>query len=347
MRAELPEPLRELTAFQYGLLSRRQALEGGLTRSIISSELQRGRWQRLHTGVYAVFTGPPGRPAVLWAAVLRAGRGAMLSYHTAAELTGLADRQSSALHVTLPAERRITRMPGIAVHVCDRAAEARHPSATPPRTTVEETVLDLVNVARTSDDVYGWVTRAIGRRLTTPAKLGDAMARRSRLRWRQDLEQALAADQGGVHSSLEHRYLRDVERPHALPPGVRQAQARRGGRTEYRDVLYEAYAVVVELDGQVAHPADMRWSDIYGDNAAAAAGLTTLRYGWPDVTRHPCLVAAQIAEILQRRGYSGYRACGPGCPVGAVRPAAPDDQAIPRLARTTSPSPHQPSRRPA
>jgi hypothetical protein len=362
MRAELPEPLRELAAFQHGLLTSRQALAGGLSRDVVRSELEQGRWQRLYTGVYAAFTGPPGRPAVLWAAVLRAGPGAMLSYHTAAEVTGLADRESSRLHVTLPAERRITSMPGVTVHLSDRAAQARHPSATPPRTTVEETVLDLVGVARTADDAYGWATRAIGRRLTTQARLRDAMVQRTRLRWRRDLEQALAPDHGGVHSSLEYRYLRDVERPHGLPPGVRQARARRGARPEYRDVLYEAYAVVVELDGHIAHPADTRWSDIYRDNAAAPAGLTTLRYGWPDVTRHPCVVAAQVAELLQRRGYTGHRACGAGCLVAAVRPpaarppaasppaaqlAAPSDQAVRRLARSASPGPRPPGRRSA
>jgi hypothetical protein len=60
-----------------------------------------------------------------------------------------------------------------------------------------------------------------------------------------------------VHSALEHRYLRDVERPHRLPRGVRQAPARNadGGRTEYRDVLYEAYLVAVELDGRRPTPA--------------------------------------------------------------------------------------------
>jgi hypothetical protein len=332
MRAELPEPLRELVTFQFGLLTNRQALEGGLSRVVIRSQLEGGHWQRLHDGVYAVFTGPPARRAVLWAVVLRAGPRAILSYHTAAELIGLTDRQVSPVHVTLPADRRVTGIPGVVLHVSDRADRARHPSATPPRTNVEETVLDLAGTARTVDDACGWVTRAIGRRLTTTARLSDAMAERTRLRWRRDLEQVLAPDHQGVHSSLEHRYLRDVERPHALPPGLRQARAARGTRTEYRDVLYEMYAVVVELDGQAAHPADLRWSDIHRDNAAAAAGLTTLRYGWPDVTQHPCLVAAQLAEVLQRRGYAGCRPCGRGCAVAAVRPPASGLEAVRRPA---------------
>jgi very-short-patch-repair endonuclease len=72
----------------------------------------------------------------------------------------------------------------------------------------------------------------------------------------------------------------------------------------------------VELDGRAAHPGDTRWADIRRDNAAAADGIMTLRYGWLDVTQQPCLVAAQLARLLQQRGYTEARPCAPGCPVG-------------------------------
>ena len=41
----------------------------------------------------------------------------------------------------------------------------------PPRTRVEETVLDLTQTAKTFDDVCGWVTRAIARELTDETRL--------------------------------------------------------------------------------------------------------------------------------------------------------------------------------
>ena len=321
MVSELPPHLRELASFQQDVLTSGQAINGGLTRNIIQSRLRQGRWQRLHAGVYAVFSGQPGRPVLLWAAVLRAGHGAMLSYHTAAELAGLTDRPSTLIHVTIPSDRCIARIPGVVLHRSDRADQARHPALTPPRTRVEETVLDLATSAATVDDAYGWITRALGRRLTTQARLRQAMAQRSRLRWRRDLAQALTADWDGVHSGLEYRYLRDVERPHALPRSKRQARVRRGTRSEYRDALYDEYCVVVELDGRAAHPGDMRWPDIHRDNAAAADGVMTLRYSWLDVSQHPCLVAAQIAQVLQRRGYTGYRTCSPDCAISVpIRP---------------------------
>jgi hypothetical protein len=318
MTIELPRELHELAWTQDGVLTTSQAVGGGLTWAMIRSRLEQRRWQRLETGVYAVFSGPPGRRTVLWGAVLRSGPGAVLSHQTAAELGGLTDRPSSLIHITVPGDRYVERIPGIVIHRSSRVGQAVHPVLTPPRTRLEETVLDLAGAAATLDDACGWITRAVGRRLTTPAQLQEAMTLRARLRWRRQMAQALTAEWRGVHSSLEYRYLRDVERPHLLPRGVRQARARQGSSTIYRDVLYDQYALAVELDGRVAHPGDQRWPDIQRDNAAAAGGILTLRYGWYDVTERPCQVAAQVATALQLRGYTLARGCSPVCPATAV-----------------------------
>jgi hypothetical protein len=318
MAMGLSDELRELARAQSGALTRGQALGGGLTRTTIRFQLERGRWQRLQTGVYALYSGPPTRLTILWGAVLRAGSGAVLSHYTAAELSGLTDRPSAQVHIAVPGDRCIERIPGIVVRRSGRVIQAAHPVLTPPRTRLEETVLDLAGVAATLDDACGWITRALGRRLTTQGQLQEAMALRARLRWRRQLTQALTAEWGGVHSSLEYRYLRDVERPHLLPRGVRQARAQQGRATIYRDVLYEQYALAVELDGRLAHPGDQRWPDIHRDNAAAAGGILTLRYGWFDVTERSCQVAAQVALALRLRGYAVAQGCSPACPVTAV-----------------------------
>ncbi len=275
----------------------------------------------MHPGVYATFSGEPSRLATLWAAILYAGPGAMLSHQTAAELWKLADGQSSAIHVTVPGNRRVRRRTGIALHLSARAGSAVHPARNPPRTRLEETVVDLWEIARDLDGAVGWVTTALGRRLTTQDKLREAMEARSRIRRRKQLAELLGPDGTGIHSVLEYRYVHDVERPHGLVGAHRQAQARRNGRNEYRDQLYAEYGIAIELDGRAAHPGDTRWKDIRRDNAAAAAGITTLRYGWLDVTASPCQVAAEIAEVLRARGYTAARPCSADCPVG--RPTAP------------------------
>jgi hypothetical protein len=314
--ADLPPKLSDLALLQRGIVSRAQVLAEGLADEVITARLSRGSWQRLFPGVYAVFSGEVSREAALWAAVLYAGRGAALSHHTAAELWGLVDEPSSLIHLVVPGDRRVTKRRGMVLHLSSRASEAIHPYALPPRTKLEETVIDLCGGARDLDGAVGWLTRAIGRRLTTRDRLRAALDARSRLRWRAQLAELLSADWAGIHSVLEYRYVRDVERPHRFPAATRQAQARRNGRNVYRDTLYEACKTVVELDGQVAHPGDSRWDDIHRDNAAATAGISTLRYGWLAVTTTPCEVAAEIAAALARRGYTLARPCSPACPVG-------------------------------
>jgi predicted transcriptional regulator of viral defense system len=324
----LPADLRELAELQHGVLTSAQLTSTDLTRDVLSSRVRLGTWQRLYRGVYATFSGEPGRGAALWAAVLWAGPGGLLSYQTAAEVAGLSDKPSSLIHVTVPSNRRVVREPGIAVHYSARAWQAVHPARLPRQTRIEETVLDLAGAAGSLDDAVGWVTTALGRRLTTQARLLEAAQDRAKVRWRRQLTELLSPAAAGIHSLLEYRYHHDVELPHGLPEGKRQARSRRDGHNEYRDTLYEAYSTAVELDGRLAHPADERWSDIRRDNAAAGTGIVTVRFGWLDVTERPCQVAAEVVRVLMARGFAGGRPCSPQCPVGAVTatqrsPAAP------------------------
>ena len=77
---------------------------------------------------------------------------------------------------------------------------------------------------------------------------------------------------------------------------------------------YQKWGVVVELDGQGAHPADRAFRDRARDNAAVSEGLAPLRYGWREVAGDPCGVAREVAHVLEARGWSGpVRPCGPGC----------------------------------
>jgi very-short-patch-repair endonuclease len=319
---QFPSACQELVKLQHGVIARWQITQAGEDVRIVDPQLHNGRWQPLYRGVYATFTGQPPRIALLWAAVLRAGPGAALSYDTAAELDRLSDQPSRCIHVTVGPVRQVMLSsreyhgwaPKIIVHRCARLDQARHPARTPPRTRIEETTLDLAQVSPSIDQAMAWLASACGRRLTTPELLLGSMAARPRLRWRDELVGALTDAGDGVHSVLEWHYVRDVERNHGLPRGRRQAVSRVGGRTRYLDNHYREFRVAVELDGQAAHPGEARWRDIHRDNASAEAGIVTLRYGWADVTGEPCRVAAEVASVLRQHGWQGRpRACGPGC----------------------------------
>lgn len=313
MTLRLSRESRDLLDRQHGVLGRWQAAELGLDRPAMDNVLRSRRWQRLYLGVHAAFTGEPARESLLWAAVLRCGPEAALSHFTAAELDGIRGRQTEAIHVTVPERIRIrfarwevqSGLPLVIVHRSDRVTHARHPVRTPPRTRVEETVLDLVDLAADFETAFGWLTAACAGRRVLPVHLADAAARRPRLRWRADVLVALDEISGGIHSLLERRFYRRVELPHGLPRPQRQRRWRRGSNSAYLDVFYAEFGVLVEVDGAAWHPIEARWQDIHRDNRLASDGIITLRYSWADITEHPCEVAAEIAAVLRQRGWTG------------------------------------------
>jgi hypothetical protein len=321
MRIMVPE---QRLAGQAGAIARRQSVIAGIDPDTMRNRVRYGRWQRLQRGIYATFSGDPARETVLWAALLRAGPGAVLSHQTAAERHGLIDEPSSVISITVPVSRSPARakISGIAIHRSDAVLRTRHPAMVPPCTRVEDTVLDLIQVAPSFDDAYAWICRAIGRRRTTADRIALAMAARKKMRWRREIALALGEAAGGALSVLEYRYVHRVERPHGLPVARRQARIRQRSGNRYLDNLYEQYGVCVELDGTAAHPTDEQWRDKRRDTANAFSGILTLRLGLLDLGERSCETAAGVAMVLRRHGWAGSaHACrNPSC---ALRSALP------------------------
>lgn len=86
----LPPGLVRLAATQDEIVTRRQALQHGLTVAALRHLLGHGgRWQRLVKGVYATFTGPIQERHLIRAALLYAGPDAMVTGTTACRAYGL------------------------------------------------------------------------------------------------------------------------------------------------------------------------------------------------------------------------------------------------------------------
>ena len=190
----------------------------------------------------------------------------------------------------------------------------------PPCTRVEDTVLDLIEIAPTFDDAYAWICRAIGRRRTTAERIRHAMDARKKMRWRREITIALGDAADGALSVLEYRYVHRVERPHGLPAARRQARVRQGTGNRYLDNLYEEQGVCVELDGTAAHPADEQWRDKRRDNANTVSGLLTLRFGLLDLGDRRCESGIAVATLLRRHGWTGvpHPCSRPDCALRAI-----------------------------
>lgn len=316
-RFDLPDnpALRDLAYRQDGILASYQLDDAGLSPNSARARVVAGRWQQLHRRVYAAFSGELDRSGAIWAALLRCGSDAVASHETAAELDGLCGQVDDRVHVTVEGDRRVRGpLAGIRVHYANRLPLTRHPAKSPPRTRLEDTVLDLVDTSSTARSATAWIITAIQQHQTTPLRLADRLASRKKIKWRAVSEAMLVDAARGAHSMLEVEHLRRVERAHGLPLGTRQRRVS-GERVIWIDVDYEQFATRIELDGRVGHDdAVSAFRDRKRDNRGTVGRQWTLRYGYSEVFGTPCLVAAEQAFVLQQRGWPEQpRPCGNNC----------------------------------
>jgi hypothetical protein len=194
----------------------------------------------------------------------------------------------------------------------------------PPVLRLAQTAVDLVDAATTAERAIDVVLRACQQRQTTAARLAQTARARRRLRRRRLLLDVLDDVRAGVQSMLEGNYRRDVEVAHGLPPGARNEGEGVPGRRRYGDVRYKRFGLVVQLDGQAAHPDHAKDRDDIRDNELIETDhVRTLRYGWKAVAGRPCAAAAQVARVLRQGGWTGAaRPCGPTCPIADMAAAS-------------------------
>ncbi|WP_329002497.1 hypothetical protein OHA18_05125 [Kribbella sp. NBC_00709] len=306
------EGIQVLIHHQNRIVSRVQLQAAGWSETRIRRGLRSRRWQIVHPGVYATHTGPIGYAEQQLAALLYAGPDAAWSHYTAAEqLSLLRPSGNRPVYLTIPKYRKVRPRPDVVIHRDERWAD-RLAAVIPPRRTPAHAVLDIVGISHSADQAAAMIAEACQSGRVSPADIASALAGRPRLRHRQVLGPILSDVAAGSHSLLELRYLRDVERRHGLPTGVRQ----RAIDGEFTDVFYAGFELVIELDGRFHLVPHRRWRDLERDNRATLRAEATLRYGWSDVTGRPCEAAVQVLRVL-RRTHPGLRAkaCGPSCPV--------------------------------
>lgn len=302
-RGEPSLALLRLAAAQADVVTREQALGLDLSRHTLARLVDQDRWRRLGPGLFVVHNSTVEWQSLAWAGVLLGGSGSRIAGTAAAHAHGLVDEAPDPVTVLVPHGAHVRSRAHWSFVQERPGARSSRSTGSPPRTLLPDTLLDLCEGAspRAVEDL---VTRAVQRRLTTPQHLHRALVRRTRHSRRSFLAALLHEVAEGAESPLELRYLRAVERAHGLPPGLRQGPSR--DRSAWRDVLYEPYGLVVELDGRRGHEGVGAFRDMRRDNAALLQRLATLRYGHGDVWGRPCAVAREVATVLRSGGWTGF-----------------------------------------
>lgn len=289
------EDIAKLVAGQDGVVSRRQARAAGMADHDVRRMLRRREWVQVHPGVYLDHTGAPTWVQRAWAGVLSVWPAALSHASAIRAADGPGRRQhDDSLPVQVAVDRRRSPVAPAGVilhHLADVEAKVQW-NLGPPRVRIEQAVVDVAAEAPDDLSCIQTLAQTVQSRRTTAERLRAALDGRSRIARRAFLDRVLSDIGRGTCSVLEHGYLDRVERPDGLPLASRQLAAKARG-VIYRDVSYEDYALVVELDGRLFHDDTVaRDADLDRDLDAAVEGRTSVQRGWAGQVR-PCRSAGQ------------------------------------------------------
>lgn len=284
--------VRGLLATQDGVITRRQALDAGLSSSAIGRLVSRGEWNAPAGGVYVATDRATTDRARLRIAGAAAGPGAVVCGLASLWWQKCADRPPKTVVVIAPPGRRGRTVAGtLLVH------RELHPIDVVKRDGLSVMALPLAVIeAAATEDAIRELDRALLRRKVS---LDDVVAAHERYPGRRGATAAgrlLAAAAGGARSEAErstHRLLR-----RARITGW-TANTDVGGYVG--DIVFAGARVIVEIDGFAFHtdPAAFQ-RDRERRNALVAAGWTVINFTWFDVTERPGYVIASIRHAIRR-----------------------------------------------
>ena len=282
-----------LAADQYGVVSRAQLLDAGLTTKLVRGWVERGQLLRLHRGVYAVGHRELKREGHWLAAVLAGGPEAVLSHRSAAALHGF--RPAGGTKVDVIAKG--ADQPGIKVHrtrsLDDQDITTRRGI---PVTTVARTLVDLAGVVP-RDHLYRALREADRLRVLDVQALEASRIRTRNGPGDRALKEALAELKAMAttltRSALEDAFLALLERSGLPAPSVNTYIE--GMQV---DMLWREQRVVVETDGWAFHNTRHAFEeDRTRDAHLTAAGYRVLRF-----THRQVLDGAHVIGTLRRLG---------------------------------------------
>lgn len=224
--------------------------------------------------------------------------GAVLSHRSAAALWGIAGYGGGAVHVTVAAKGRSSRL--IQRHSGLLLADEVTTVDGIPVTTVPRTILDAAATASV-EEVETMLREAEYHRLYDHLSLHDLLDRYPGRRGSRAVRSALrrgAETPGRVETPLEQRFLAFLDR-HALPRPQCNAWLQVGEQRYRVDCLWPVPRVVVELDGWQGHKTRAAFrADRARDRNLQVHGYNVTRITWSQLNDEPEAIAADLQTLL-------------------------------------------------
>jgi very-short-patch-repair endonuclease len=302
MARPLHGTIAERSRSQLGLITRRQALELGLTDRQLRRAVSHGSLEVIEPGVLRIAGAPPSWEQQLAAGLLGLGPDALVSHLAAASLWRLEGAPKEApAEFTVPRGHRNRLAVGrvhstLSLEDDDRGQAGRFRATSPTRT-----IIDAAGQL-TWRALEKMVDGACRDRLTDEARLLDRLITLRRP-GRSKLFGVLGADSitRRPHTWLERELLRVLHSAGAPLPRM-QTVLRVDGRVARVDAFYEAHRLVVEVAGHRTHSTRRdRQADNERRLALELEGYRVLEFTYEDVTERPDYVVERILARLAVR----------------------------------------------
>jgi hypothetical protein len=263
---------------QNDVLTRPQVVEHVDTPTV-RSMLTSGRWQSPHPQVVVLHNGPLTQSQRHWVAVLAAPGGSALGGATAARLDHfeLPVPTDDRVEVVVPQGSRRLALPWVRTRWSTALDELDvHPVASPRRTRLPRSVLDIASDQTEPRLARTVVFAAVQQRLATAGSLDAALDRRGPCRHHGQIVETILDLGGDIHSVPERDFDRIVT-SRGLPAPTRQAVLCRPGGRHYLDAVWKKYRLAVEIDGS-QHLDARQWDlDLRKAADVIADGMRLLR----------------------------------------------------------------------
>jgi hypothetical protein len=268
-----------LASRQHGLVTIAQLHAARLDDRAIARRVADGRLHRIARGVYAVGHVALSREAHLLAAVFGAGKGAVLSHLSAAELHEVRRYRASLIDVVVPKWR--PKRDGVRLHT----ARALHPRDVTdhrgiPVTSIPRMLVDLSDVLD-AHELANVIHEAAFRGKFSEAATRDAIARANGRHNLAVLEHALtlyAAGSAGIKSGPEKAFLSLLD---GLPTPLVNTHLH-GVEVDFH---WPELKLAVEIDGPGHGRPRTQREDALKQQILEAAGYTVVRFTDEDVER--------------------------------------------------------------
>ena len=274
------------SAGQWGVVSRAELEECGLSRHAISGRVRKGWLHPLHRGVYAVGHDRPPLEGRFLAAVKACGTAGVLSYRSAAALFGFVRWDGRHPEVTVPGTG--TRLhQGVRVH---RAASldardivhVRGIAVTSPARTLADLAAQL-----SPRELRRAVRQAQSLRLVELRELIDVLARLGPCRGSRKLARIIVTGPAPTRSELEDVVLDLILGAGLAHPDV-NVPIVLAGRRVVPDFRWARQHLVVEADGAAWHEHKLaREDDAERQALLEAHGQRVVRVTWDQAVAQP------------------------------------------------------------